>query len=215
MTTEKKLSWYRWHWWGSWIALGAGVIACGLLALLKFTGRSSLRREDRRENMTFLRSMFSEEDGKSSFSRVATALLLLLALGWVTHLVMRNHALPDFGGLTIFISALYGLNKVGNAVELVRNQRRYVRQRRRRRQQRHESHGRASSRCGGSPILPGGNAMEARRLLVIRFTSGISAGSSIGVPGAAAGAKARAPTSSSIATARSFNAAPLTGQPAH
>lgn len=36
---EKKLSWYRWHWWGSWIALGAGVLACGVFAFLKFTGR--------------------------------------------------------------------------------------------------------------------------------------------------------------------------------
>jgi hypothetical protein len=39
---EKKLSWYRWHWWGSWIALGAGVLACGIFAFLKFTGRLTL-----------------------------------------------------------------------------------------------------------------------------------------------------------------------------
>jgi ABC-type enterochelin transport system substrate-binding protein len=37
---EKKVSWYRWHWWGSWIALGAGVLACGLFAFVKFTGKS-------------------------------------------------------------------------------------------------------------------------------------------------------------------------------
>jgi chromosome segregation ATPase len=42
ISAEKKLSWYRWHWWGSWIALGAGVIACGLFAFLKFTGRLAL-----------------------------------------------------------------------------------------------------------------------------------------------------------------------------
>jgi hypothetical protein len=39
IAVEKKLSWYRWHWWGSWIALGAGVLACGAFAFLKFTGR--------------------------------------------------------------------------------------------------------------------------------------------------------------------------------
>lgn len=36
------ISWYRWHWWGSWIALGAGIIACGFLAFLKFTGKLAL-----------------------------------------------------------------------------------------------------------------------------------------------------------------------------
>lgn len=36
---EKALSWYRWHWWGSWIALGLGIVACGIFAFLKFTGR--------------------------------------------------------------------------------------------------------------------------------------------------------------------------------
>lgn len=40
---EESLSWYRWHWWGSWIALGLGVLACGLLAFLKFTGRLALK----------------------------------------------------------------------------------------------------------------------------------------------------------------------------
>ena len=39
---EKALSWYRWHWWGSWIVLGLGVVACGLIAFLKFTGKLAL-----------------------------------------------------------------------------------------------------------------------------------------------------------------------------
>ncbi len=42
VAAEEKLSWYRWHWWGSWMALGAGVIACGLFAFVKFTGKSVL-----------------------------------------------------------------------------------------------------------------------------------------------------------------------------
>lgn len=40
---EKSLSWYRWHWWGSWIALGLGIVACGVFAFLKFTGRLALK----------------------------------------------------------------------------------------------------------------------------------------------------------------------------
>lgn len=42
IAVEKKLSWYRWHWWGSWIVLGLGVLACGVFAFLKFTGRLAL-----------------------------------------------------------------------------------------------------------------------------------------------------------------------------
>lgn len=33
---EKALHWYRVRWWGAWIVLGAGVIACGIWTLLKF-----------------------------------------------------------------------------------------------------------------------------------------------------------------------------------
>jgi chromosome segregation ATPase len=33
---DSDLAWYRRHWWGSWIALGAGVIACVVAAILKW-----------------------------------------------------------------------------------------------------------------------------------------------------------------------------------
>jgi SpoU rRNA methylase family enzyme len=33
---SSKLAWYERHWWGSWIALGAGVIACIIFAALKW-----------------------------------------------------------------------------------------------------------------------------------------------------------------------------------
>lgn len=36
ITVEKKLSWYRWHFWLSWIVLGLGVVACIVFALIKF-----------------------------------------------------------------------------------------------------------------------------------------------------------------------------------
>jgi septal ring factor EnvC (AmiA/AmiB activator) len=36
---EKKLSWYRWHWWGSWIVLGAGVVLCVVLGIAKFVAK--------------------------------------------------------------------------------------------------------------------------------------------------------------------------------
>jgi hypothetical protein len=64
-----------------------------------------------RRTLGFAKSAFSESDGKASFTRIATAGLIAFALVWVTRLVWINHALPDFGGLTIFIGTLYGLNK--------------------------------------------------------------------------------------------------------
>ncbi len=35
----KALWYYRLHWWGAWIMLGLGVLACLVFAFLKFTGR--------------------------------------------------------------------------------------------------------------------------------------------------------------------------------
>lgn len=39
---EKTASWYRWHFWLSWIVLATGLIACGVIAFLKFTGRLAI-----------------------------------------------------------------------------------------------------------------------------------------------------------------------------
>lgn len=64
----------------------------------------------------FWRGVFSEADGTPSFSRVATGLLLAFALGWVTALVAKHWALPDFGGLIAFVGVLYGINKAGAAI---------------------------------------------------------------------------------------------------
>ena len=66
--------------------------------------------------MKWLKSIFSEEDGKGSFSRVSTFVLVVSAVCWVTHLVHHNNALPDFTGLSIFIATLYGVNTVRNAL---------------------------------------------------------------------------------------------------
>jgi len=63
----------------------------------------------------FWRWMFSESDGTPSFARVFTGLLVCFAIGWVTHLVWKTHALPDFAGLALFISVLYGANKFTTA----------------------------------------------------------------------------------------------------
>jgi hypothetical protein len=51
------------------------------------------------------------DNGMPSFSRVATGLALAFACGWVTSLVRFNHALPDLIQLTMFVGALYGVNR--------------------------------------------------------------------------------------------------------
>lgn len=63
--------------------------------------------------MNFWKGVFSD-NGSPSFSRVATGFALCFACGWVTAIVMKNHALPDFMGLVAFIGVLYGLNTAGN-----------------------------------------------------------------------------------------------------
>jgi hypothetical protein len=64
----------------------------------------------------FWRGVFSETDGTPSFSRIATAVLVAFAIGWVTALILRNHAMPDVSGLALLIGTLYGVNKISNAL---------------------------------------------------------------------------------------------------
>jgi uncharacterized membrane protein YeiH len=61
--------------------------------------------------MKFLMDIFKEDDGKASLSRVMTALFAVFACYWVTYLVRKNGAMPDFTGLILFISMAYGLNQ--------------------------------------------------------------------------------------------------------
>lgn len=61
----------------------------------------------------FLKGVFSEADGTPSFSRIATAILVGFACGWVTHIVWHKHEMPDLLGLSAFITVLYGVNKIG------------------------------------------------------------------------------------------------------
>ncbi len=64
----------------------------------------------------FWRGVFSESDGSPSFSRIASGLSVMFSLGWVTHLVVTNHALPDLGGVALLSGTLYGVNKFSGAV---------------------------------------------------------------------------------------------------
>ena len=69
----------------------------------------------------FLEGVFSD-NGQPSFSRVGAGFALAFACGWVTAIVWKTHALPDFMGLTMFIGSLYGVNVVGSAFKPKTNQ---------------------------------------------------------------------------------------------
>jgi Na+/citrate or Na+/malate symporter len=64
----------------------------------------------------FIKDALSEDDGKGSLSRMGTAALIAACIFWDTHLVFHNNALPDFGGQTLFIATLYGLNQASRIV---------------------------------------------------------------------------------------------------
>lgn len=63
----------------------------------------------------FWNGILREEDGTPSYSRTGSLLLLLGVLGWVTHIVLKTHVIPDLTGVSYFFvggtTALYGVNK--------------------------------------------------------------------------------------------------------
>ena len=70
--------------------------------------------EETRYKRPFWPWVFCEADGTPSLARVATAVLLAFACGWVTAVVRWTHALPEFAGLAGFVVILYGVNKASN-----------------------------------------------------------------------------------------------------
>jgi hypothetical protein len=62
-------------------------------------------------------SVLKEESGKTSFSRVSSALVLAAWLIWVTYIVFTTKTLP--GGMwevSTVIASLYSLNKVTTSI---------------------------------------------------------------------------------------------------
>jgi hypothetical protein len=68
---------------------------------------------------SFISRMLSESDGTPSSARVSMMLFVLAAIGWVTYLVVTNHALPDFAGLALLIGTPYAINKAQQAAGAV------------------------------------------------------------------------------------------------
>ena len=66
-----------------------------------------------------LRELFSEPGagGTLSWGRVSSGLCLMAAIAWVTRLILITHTLPDFAGLTGFVTAPYAANKMAAAAQ--------------------------------------------------------------------------------------------------
>ena len=66
--------------------------------------------------------MFSETNGKLSFSRIFSALVIVVSLGLVVYLSLKKGELPaQLGSLaaytTTLVTCTYGLNKITTAIE--------------------------------------------------------------------------------------------------
>lgn len=68
---------------------------------------------------TALHELFSEPgpNGTVSWGRVASAVSLVGAMVWITHIVLTLHSLPAFDGITAFVLAPYAANKTATVVQ--------------------------------------------------------------------------------------------------
>lgn len=70
--------------------------------------------------LRFLKSTFSEADGTASATRVLGGGCVVMTLGWITYLVLKNGALPDLSGASLFVTSGfsgYGMNKLAGAMK--------------------------------------------------------------------------------------------------
>lgn len=64
----------------------------------------------------FLKDLFSESS-TASFGRVGAGVALLASIFWVSWVVYKTNAIPDLGGVALFIGTLYGLSKAGSVAQ--------------------------------------------------------------------------------------------------
>jgi len=94
--------------WLAKLLLKVGVGALLIGALYWFFSRMSDGAK------AFWTGVFSD-GGTPSFSRVATALITVAAIIWISFIVYFKREIPDVGGVVLLIGTLYGLNVAGNA----------------------------------------------------------------------------------------------------
>jgi hypothetical protein len=63
------------------------------------------------------REMFGDSKGVISLGHVMTGVFGLAAIVWITRILLLTHALPPLDGITGFVVAPYGANKIANAAQ--------------------------------------------------------------------------------------------------
>lgn len=61
------------------------------------------------------------DGGQPSWSRVASSVLLVCAIVWVSFVIYRTVSVPDVGGIVMLISSPYGINVFGKAGSMLAN----------------------------------------------------------------------------------------------
>lgn len=64
----------------------------------------------------FWTGVFSDNDAPS-FSRVATAFIVIASVIWISFIVYFKREIPDVGGVIFLIGTLYGVNVAGKVGE--------------------------------------------------------------------------------------------------
>lgn len=71
--------------------------------------------------MSFFRELLSDS-GAVSFGRMGALVALAASCLWVSWVVYKTSALPDLGGVALFIGTLYGLSKAGETVQWMKGE---------------------------------------------------------------------------------------------
>ena len=71
---------------------------------------------------SFWREVFSEPgaEGTGSASRVTMFLFALAAVGWVTHIIVKTHTVPDLLNIAVFVASPYGVNQLAGVVSALK-----------------------------------------------------------------------------------------------
>lgn len=63
-----------------------------------------------------MKEIFKDDNGKTSFSRVFTALIIVFYLFWSGYIAFKTNKLPDIpDNLYLLLLSLYGVNKLAGA----------------------------------------------------------------------------------------------------
>ncbi len=62
------------------------------------------------------RNVFSSSNA-GSWSRTGSFIALLCSCAWVTWVVYKKVVIPELGGVTLFVTSLYGLGKINETVQ--------------------------------------------------------------------------------------------------